>query len=198
MEAVRAQAGQETRLDDGTVLIIEPVETLRIDRNPSPTSQHEAWHALAAILLGIGVYHLTNIPEKGSLGHTQVARFDAIVAAAAHAMGCSGGSHDLYMIMLSGQNVGGAINKARGLLSGHKKKMLAIATALDERKKMNGSETLAIVRQVDKETKEGKMVLVKIISPDGKVVKKKKALDKNGHLMLGQADLPREALLKAA
>jgi hypothetical protein len=168
MEGVFARIGQETFLPDGSKIIVEELSGLRIDKNPSATSIHEAQHALAAILLGVGVYYMTNIPEGDSLGHTLFSHFNPVVAAAPHAMGSPGGGHDLMQIHESGTSVAAAIAAARNLLKGHENEMLALATALDERKKLGGSEMLAITRQADEEKREGKILLIRIISPDGK------------------------------
>jgi hypothetical protein len=186
--------GHETLLSDGTRIIVESFDDLEIDENPSDISQHEAWHALAALLLGIGVEYLTNIPEGNTAGHTKVEKFHPIAAAAAHAMGCSGGGHDLKMIRMSGNNVNTALMGARTLLSGERRKMLAIATALDKKKTLGGNETLAIVKHVNAGVHENAMALVRIIAPDGKESQKK--VQKLGEKVLVPVEISRTEVPK--
>lgn len=119
------------------------------------------------MLLGIGVQYMTNIPEGNSAGHAVMHEFHPVVAAAPHAMGSPGGSHDLAQIKAANENVNAAIAEAQALLAGHEDEILALATRLDEIRTMGGKEMLFIARQVKEEKRYGPMMLVRVIAPDG-------------------------------
>ncbi|MBV9349683.1 MAG: hypothetical protein JO026_02940 [Patescibacteria group bacterium] len=165
---ISAESAEELLFPDGTRVTGRYLDSLPINRKPSATSLHEARHAFAAYLLGIDVYYLTNIPEGNSLGHTLLAGFHPVVAAAPDALGSPGGSSDLRKVDASGHSIEGARAEARELLAGYEEEIFALATALDMRNTLGGSEMVAIAREIDAEKKEGKWMLITITSPDGK------------------------------
>jgi hypothetical protein len=164
---VSIRPGYETVLSDGTRITAEPISNFRINRNPSEVALHEAYHVLAAILQGVGVKRATVVPEGDALGVTEVTQFDPVVAAAAHAFGCDGCGHDLTLVMLSGHDVGSSASAARSLLSGYEDEIFAIATLLDERKSVDGSEAIGIVRHIDEVSREEELMVVKVTAPNG-------------------------------
>ncbi len=166
-EALRKKEVQV--LSDGSQVFFEPLSGVEINPHASETSIHEAWHVLAALLLGLGVKEVTNIPDGPSEGSTSFNGYDARVFAAAHAMGCRGGSHDLAVITMVEGSTGESISAAKSLLKGPRryKQMLAIATLLDKRRRMGGGESMAILQDVTKEQDEGELYVMRVIRPDG-------------------------------
>jgi len=192
MEALRVKAGHEERLKNGWRMVVEPLNKVRINPHPSEVSLHEARHAYAAMLLGIGVHYMTNVAEGNSLGHTLLSQFNPVVAAAPDALGSPGGGHDLWQIFWSGHSIESARSQARALLADHEKEILALATRLDEIRKMGGQEMFALAREVDKEKREGPLMLVRLIAPDG-TEKKIEKRARGNVVELSAADLPKDS-----
>ena len=138
---------------------------------PGKTANHEARHAVAARRNGTGVESATIIPGPGYLGMTKLSKFDAIAAAAAHAHGDSGTGHDLSIIRASGISESAAINGARSTLSGAEKEVYAVASLLEKKGTLSGSEIDTAM--VGSEKNETSMASIFINMPDGREEKRK-------------------------
>lgn len=169
---------KEQLLETGERVIFESVDTLEIDESIDDKSveMHEAWHALAALLLGVGVKGVTVIPGTGYEGATFLDGYNPLVFAAAHAMHCDGTGHDLSVIHMAEGQTGEAVGQARALLSGEKNKRRAkaIATLLKRRKSIGGGEAWAVFHEINKKDRDGELYFVRVIRPDGTEVTEEK------------------------
>lgn len=138
---------------------------------PGTTAKHEARHAVAARRNGTGVESATIISGSGYLGMTRLAKFDAVAAAAAHAHGDSGTGHDMAIIRASGISENAAISGARSALSGAEKEIHEVASMLQRKGTVSGSEIDIAMANAGRE-KEKISAVIFIKSPDGKEEKR--------------------------
>ena len=175
------KTGYRKVLPDGRFLSVEPLSTLFIDRgiDRHRTSFHEACHTVLALYKNIGVKHVTNIAEGDSAGHIAVEKFDPVVAAASIAMGCDGTGADEAMILESGYDLHKAVAEARRILAGRTDEILAIATLIEARRMVSGTETWQLSQEVSDIKKNGERYLVRTINRDGaeEVKEERVALD---------------------
>ncbi|HVF68958.1 MAG TPA: hypothetical protein VNA13_00150, partial [Xanthomonadales bacterium] len=116
-------------------------------KTPSDTAQHEAKHAVVAILTNTGVESATIIPGPGYLGLTKLSGFNA-AAAAADADGHGGTGHDLFIISASGHDVGSARSVARSVISSNRDEAEATASLIEERGIVSGIEIDQTIKEV--------------------------------------------------
>ena len=160
----------------------------------SDTEFHEAAHTLAAILLGIGVSHVTNVPTSEYQGATFTTRWNAIVAAAAESQECNGTGHDMMQVRAHGENPGWAVSAARSLLAGRRRELLAIATLLKKRNTISGGES----RDAANSARDGLLFEVVVTRLDGKAERRiVSVLDSDDDILVA-ADLPTESSVRPA
>jgi len=125
--------------------------------DPTQTSDHEALHTVVAQANGTDVEHVSIVPGPGYLGITKPTRFDAAAAAAAHAFGGTGTTHDRFIIQAHGHSVGAASSAAVDIISkdNNEKKVVAVAMALE----MHGSLDNHGIKQVMQEVDEDERVV---------------------------------------
>ncbi len=186
-EAVNIPLGGEVVLPDGTRLKAYPKEKLS-KKKPGAAATHETRHAVVAIKNGTGVVFATIIPGPGYSGLTQIRAPDAVATAAPHAHGDGGTGHDVLMIVLSGHDLGAAMNAARSALSGMDKQVHAVAAELEERGTLMGADIERIMKLVE----NGQEIVIEITSPKGKKETRNKSGVKGDTVMLMPEDLPIE------
>ncbi len=170
-EAFSISVGQKVHLDNGVQVEAWFLRPRRL--TPGDTAEHEAKHAVVAEKNGTSVETVTIIPGPGYYGLTRLARPDPVAAAAAHADGHSGTSHDVFIIGLMGAGVGSAMGAAAGILGTSREEVEEVAARLEDKKSMGGHE----VREAMADAKKGKEVVVFMRSPDGK----RKTINKRSH-----------------
>lgn len=165
---MRIEAGR-TQYVEGNRLSVElnPVLPGAI---PGETATHEAMHVIAAYENGTGVESATIIPGAGYLGLTRLKRFDAVSAMAPHSMGKSGTSHDVYIASLFA-NAGAAESAARGIINSNMDKVAAVASSLEEKKTITGSDIDRVINEV--KNPKPQIATLFIESQDGRQVKEK-------------------------
>lgn len=134
---------------------------------PGSTAVHEATHAVAAIANGTSVKKATIEPGPGYLGLTELSRFDPIAAAAPHADGCSGTGHDVHIVAMMGIDVRAASSAALGVVGQNRQEIGAVASLLEEKKTITGSDIEASIREVGEKKKGHEKAIVFIKAADG-------------------------------
>ena len=134
---------------------------------PGSTAVHEATHAVAAIANGTSVKKATIIPGPGYLGMTELSRFDAIAAAAPHADGCSGTGHDMHIVAMMGHDKGSAASAALGVVGQNRQEISAVASLLEEKKTISGSDIDHTIREVSQKKNGQEKATIHIKAPDG-------------------------------
>lgn len=151
------------RLPDGTVITAEVVDPLEIDEHIGDTEEHEAKHAVVALVNGTNVEHASIIPEGNSLGHVLLSSPDAVSAVAPHADGHGGTSHDLMIIRMMGLSPDQVKGRALDILRKYKKHIRAVASELKRKKRLSGQQIQDTMRRVDKQ----EVILITITLPNG-------------------------------
>jgi hypothetical protein len=159
-------------------------ETEQVHRPASDTSRHEATHAVVAKLTGTSVKVATIEPTGTSLGHVELDRPNAIAAAAPHADGCSGTSHDVHIIALMGQDVQSASKVATGIVGNSRKEIAAVASLLDKKRTIGDYYIEEAMASVGRKEQEGEKVTVSIKAPDGKEKILKDVSSRDGQVMV--------------
>lgn len=191
MESLYIRPGERRRLVNGLDIEVRAANDNGFEIDESidkhDTAYHEACHALVALILGIAVIEVTNRPGPGYAGATWVAYFNAVVAAAAEAMGCDGtGSEDhpgsdIHQIKESGQSVSWAVSEARRLLEGRERELLAIATIIKKRRTISGGE----VHEAKKKAEEEPIFEITVTdSKTGRVKKEMREANDNGPIYI--------------
>ena len=112
---------------------------------PGSTAIHEAQHIVPDprnVRMG------SIIPDAGSLGRVEPYEPNPIQAAAPHAMGSSGTSHDLRVIEYGGFDVSAAISNAREVVSKLHDEVQAVASVLQEKGEISGLEAEWVMNEV--------------------------------------------------
>lgn len=156
--------GRKTWLQDGTRVEVTQIDGAEIAENLDSTARHEAFHVLAGFERGVGVIKATNVPGPGYNGYAQFTSFDSVVAAAPHAFGCDGTSHDLHQIEQNGDSASASLKIARALLSSKTRHMEAIATVIQNERVASGSQ----MKNAKEKVEEGSTVQVEVTSADGR------------------------------
>ncbi len=118
------------------------------------TAYHEACHALAALLVGVGLHKATDQPGDGYDGATWTGGYDRVVAAAAHAMGCRGTRHDMWTVRVMGDSPTAATAAAFALLAGRVSEINAIATEIQSQRVASGTQMAHARKRVREDTVE--------------------------------------------
>ncbi len=126
---------------------------------PSSVARHEAKHAVAAEFNGTRVISATIIPGPGYLGLTRLSRPDAIAAAAPHATGSSGTSHDMRIVGLMGHDAAAVSSAARAIIDKNHEQVEAVATILEEKGTVTGSEIQYAIRDAEKKEDRVKIIV---------------------------------------
>lgn len=189
METVRLRP-KEKRLINGLSVEMRVVDGFESDPFINDTAHHEACHILAAFLMGVTVHGATDKPGEGYSGATFLGSFNAIVAAAAEAMGCDGTGHDLWQIEAMGENPKTAVSSARSLLSERIQELLAIATILRKRRNISGEEA----REAKDKAGEEPLLEITVTNPKtGAQRKERRGANDNEPIVI-----PQEEILEAA
>lgn len=130
----------------------------------SAVSVHEAKHAVAAWVNGTAVESMTIEPGPGYLGMTKLSRPDAVAAAAPHATGSDGTSHDVYLIGLMGRDVQAASNAARDIISANQDKVMALAELLEEKRTVDGFSIEHTLRELDNKKDKVKITVEDLVN----------------------------------
>lgn len=117
---------------------------------PTDTAEHEATHAVVAILNGTGVKSASVIPGPGYLGITELTGFDAVAAAAPHAMGHDGTGWDMTLVQAMGHDAGSVANVARDIAGKSQEIIQEVASHLDNNGSLSGNRIHDIVQDVQK------------------------------------------------
>lgn len=118
-------------------------------QQPSSTARHEANHAVLAERNGTSVIDATVIPGPGYLGLTRLSRPDAIAAVGPHADGMGGTGHDVRIARLMGHHEASIGSIAKKIANENKSHIHAVATELDKKGTLGGSEIRSIIKSVD-------------------------------------------------
>lgn len=149
------------------------------DWSINSTAEHEAYHADAAVLVGLTVFKATDQPSAEYAGATWTSGYEPRMVAAPAAFGCDGTGHDLATIEENGDSVDHAIRGARSLLSGRADEVSAIATEIQKRGTATGTQMLAAAERVLDDQIE-----VRVETPSGHTETKR------GRLINNVIDLP--------
>ena len=161
MDRVFARIGEQARLTNGKVVVLERRKTPKPER-PRGVIGHELAHAFAD---QERVTLITIIPGPGYSGATFFSGpVNPKAAAAPHAYGYDGTSYDLALIESEGHSVSAAVSAARGVLEDKEEEMDAAATALVAN---GGTLGGSAFRHIIANVKKGPELVLRIISPNG-------------------------------
>ena len=168
MRSIEAQIpiGKTTFIEGLKIFAEAPIQKPKT--RPGGTALHEAMHVIAANENGTGVESATIIPGDGYLGLTKLSRPDAVAAMGPHSMGASGTSFDVFIAGQIG-NAGAAESAARGIINSNMDKVEAVASVLEEKGTIGGSEISQAIREVEHPTPQ--LATIFIEAPTGETQK---------------------------
>ncbi|OGE37040.1 hypothetical protein A3B45_04095 [Candidatus Daviesbacteria bacterium RIFCSPLOWO2_01_FULL_39_12] len=140
---------------------VKPIDCVE-ETMPSPTAEHEAAHTVAALLTGSCVRKASRIPGPGYSGITELNGFNGVAFMAAHALGCSGTGYDRLVVSQMGHDPDLLAGVARGVLSGHEEEISAVASLIEVKETISGTEALWVMNSARNPQAE-----VTIINPAG-------------------------------
>ncbi|GEM_PF-3363308 len=170
---------------DGTIVGVTAEKKEKKRTIPGGTAKHEAMHAVAAEENGTSVSLATIVPGEGYLGLTVLSRPDAVAAAAPHAHGHSGTSHDMKIVEFMGVSPSAASNAARNIIGRNSHKVEAVASHLQDNKSLSGFEVRNTMSDAEEELRNPVYeAIVTVKNPLGEVRKFDRIEARNSTVMV--------------
>ena len=154
---------KEKQLQNGIKMIVEVLEDVETEGEPTDTSDHEVIHMLLLYFGGTGFYYGTNKAEGNTLGHVMPKGHDSVAAIGPHALGKGGTGHDRMLAHYANDNEEAVASIARSRMSGKNHYRRVFGLELDKRRILTESDAEHIIDIVNK----GKRISVRFVMPDG-------------------------------
>lgn len=137
----------QVRIERGKLELVKPLPPV------GHTAKAEASHAVLALATGTDVEEVSIIPEGESSGHTKLAHYNGI-AAAAH-IDEGGGGYDAMVIESQGESVSAMKSLANGIKAKKSEEIHAVAHHLETVKPtISGSEVVNVINIFDAKKKK--------------------------------------------
>lgn len=151
------------RSREGTESSIELLDALYPNVRFTWLEEHEARHAVVAIVMGTGAFEASNVAEGNSGGHVLMKKQNLIAFAASHNM--PGHSYDKAYVEAHGENFEALGSIADGIVERNISLMRAIARALLVERTLNETR----LSQIEDQSRNGGRVKIRVTTRDGRV-----------------------------
>lgn len=150
------------RSSNGTQSVAELLDSLYRGVGFTWLEEHEARHAVVAIVMDGGAHEASNVAEGNSGGHVTLMRNNLVAFAASHRM--PGNSYDRAYVEAHGGNYDALGERADGIVARNMSLMRAIARAMMVERTLNQGR----LAEIEDQDRNGAKVKIRVTTRDGR------------------------------